>query len=144
MGSPRRARKDSASVRLDSRETGSARGEPRRHELPGGAVEYMARCYRALGHPSRLRALDVLQRSGETGVEELSVHLEIARPMLSKHLQILCEVGLVERRRSGRVSLYRAPSSSVKPMLDAVSDHVARHGAAVAQTMESEAMATRL
>jgi len=55
----------------------------------------------ALADENRLRILEVL-RGGERCVCELQEPLEMAQSLLSHHLKVLREAGLVRHRREGR------------------------------------------
>jgi len=55
----------------------------------------------ALADGNRLRILDAL-RDGERCVCRLMESLEMGQPLLSHHLKVLREVGLVSGRRDGR------------------------------------------
>ncbi len=56
--------------------------------------------FRALADPSRLRIMLLLQQM-ELAVGELAVVLDQSQPRVSRHLRILAEAGLAERRREG-------------------------------------------
>jgi DNA-binding transcriptional ArsR family regulator len=68
-------------------------------------LELIARRFRTLGEPLRLRILQQLQQSERT-VTELIELLDGNQPNISKHLQLLYEAGLVTRRRDGNSILY--------------------------------------
>jgi ArsR family transcriptional regulator len=57
--------------------------------------------FRALGDETRLRILEQLG-SGERSVSDLMVLLDIRQSLMSHHLRILREAGLVVDRREGR------------------------------------------
>jgi DNA-binding transcriptional ArsR family regulator len=67
-------------------------------------LELVARRFRMLGEPFRLRLLQVLECDERT-VGELVVVLDANQPNVSKHLQMLHDAGLVSRRREG-TSIY--------------------------------------
>lgn len=67
-------------------------------------IELVARRFRMLGEPYRLRLLQVLE-SGDRTVGELVKALDGNQPNVSKHLQMLHDAGLVSRRREG-TSIY--------------------------------------
>lgn len=68
-------------------------------------MDLVARRFRTLGEPYRLRILQLLE-SGEKSVGDMVAALEGNQPNVSKHLQILHETGLVTRRRTGTTILY--------------------------------------
>ena len=61
----------------------------------------MVRRFQALADPKRLRILELL-RGGERCVCDLVTELGTSQPLLSFHLKILREAGLVSDRRDGR------------------------------------------
>jgi DNA-binding transcriptional ArsR family regulator len=73
--------------------------------------------FNAVAEPKRRQVLEVL------GTQELSVNEIVERlgwnqPMVSKHLGVLKEVGLVSERRLGRQRLYRVNAERLKPIYD--------------------------
>jgi DNA-binding transcriptional ArsR family regulator len=68
-------------------------------------MELVARRFRTLGEPFRLRLLQELE-TGEKAVGELVAGLDGNQPNVSKHLQILYDAGLVGRRRVGTSMVY--------------------------------------
>ncbi|RME32522.1 MAG: ArsR family transcriptional regulator [Gammaproteobacteria bacterium] len=65
------------------------------------------RFFSILGHPVRLRALVLLQREGELCVCELTHALGLLQPVVSRHLALLREAGLVDAHREGQWMHYR-------------------------------------
>ena len=55
---------------------------------------------------------------GERPVNDLVMQLGLAQPLVSKHLRVLREVGLVEVRDDGRQRMYRLNGRSLKPIHD--------------------------
>ena len=73
--------------------------------------------FNAVAEPKRRQVLEVI------GTQELSVNEIVERlgwnqPMVSKHLGVLKEVGLVSERRAGRQRLYRVNAERLKPIYD--------------------------
>ena len=73
--------------------------------------------FNAVAEPKRRKVLEVL------GTQELSVNEIVERlgwnqPMVSKHLGVLKQVGLVSERRAGRQRLYRVNAERLKPIYD--------------------------
>lgn len=56
--------------------------------------------FRALADPTRLRVVALL-REMELAIGELAAVLEQSQPRVSRHVRILAEAGIVERRREG-------------------------------------------
>lgn len=68
-------------------------------------LDLVARRFRTLGEPYRLRILQELE-AGERSVGELVMALDGNQPNVSKHLQILFDAGLIGRRREGTSIFY--------------------------------------
>lgn len=60
----------------------------------------------ALAEPRRRAILDAL-RDGERAVNELVECLGVSQPLVSKHLRVLRDAGLVDARVDGQRRLYR-------------------------------------
>jgi DNA-binding transcriptional ArsR family regulator len=73
--------------------------------------------FNAVAEPRRREILDVLA-AGERPVGDLVERLGLAQPLVSKHLRVLREVGLVEVRDVGRQRLYRLNAYPLKPIHD--------------------------
>jgi DNA-binding transcriptional ArsR family regulator len=81
-----------------------------------------ADAFNAVAEPRRRDILDLLAE-GELAVNDLVERLEIVQPLVSKHLRVLREVGLVEVRESGRQRFYRLNGVSLKPIHDWVKNY---------------------
>ena len=73
--------------------------------------------FNAVAEPRRREILDYLAPD-ERAVGEIADALALAQPSVSKHLQILLAVGLVDLRRDGRRVLYRTNADALKPLHD--------------------------
>jgi DNA-binding transcriptional ArsR family regulator len=89
------------------------------HPLPDDLAELIARRFRAIGEPMRIRLLDRL-RDGEATVGELSVALSASQQNISKHLAVLAEVGILGRRKEGNHVYYRVVDEGVFALCEAV------------------------
>jgi len=76
-----------------------------------------ADAFNAVAEPRRRQILDVLA-GGERPVNDLAAVLGVAQPVVSKHLRVLREVGLVERRDVGRQRIYSLESHGLKTIHD--------------------------
>jgi len=63
--------------------------------------------FSVLSHPMRLRALILLHQVDELCVCDLTQILDLAQPVISRHLAQLKEVGLLHSRRQGQWIYYR-------------------------------------
>jgi DNA-binding transcriptional ArsR family regulator len=81
-----------------------------------------ADAFNAVAEPRRRQILDVLA-GGERPVNDLVVVLGLPQPLVSKHLRVLREVGLVDRRDVGRQRMYRIDGHPLKPIHDWVKNY---------------------
>jgi DNA-binding transcriptional ArsR family regulator len=73
--------------------------------------------FNAVAEPRRRQILDLLA-AGELPVNDLVRALGVAQPLVSKHLRVLREVGLVQVRDEGRQRMYRLNGQPLKPIYD--------------------------
>lgn len=92
---------------------------PLPHPLPSDLVELIARRFRVLGEPMRIKLVDRL-REGEASVNELSEALDASQQNVSKHLAVLSEVGILGRRKEGTYVYYRIVDEGVLALCDQV------------------------
>ncbi len=76
----------------------------------------------AIADPTRRALLDKLC-NGEQAVKELASPFAMSLPAISQHLQILCEAGLVQMRKSGRQRLYRLNPEPLKQVSDWINEY---------------------
>ncbi|MCY1023994.1 ArsR/SmtB family transcription factor [Pyxidicoccus sp. MSG2] len=67
---------------------------------------------RALTEPARLELLKVLLRHGPADVGAIAAHLPQDRSVISRHLKVLSDVGIVRARRDGRHRIYEVDGPS--------------------------------
>jgi DNA-binding transcriptional ArsR family regulator len=89
------------------------------YPLPDDLTELIARRFRVLGEPSRIRLLDEL-RDGERSVNELAASLGAGQQNVSKHLAVLTETGILARRKDGNHVYYRIVDDGVLGLCDQV------------------------
>src|SRR5688500_14142023 len=73
--------------------------------------------FNAVAEPKRRRVLEVMGER-ERAVNDIVELLGWPQPMISKHLGVLKEVGLVSMRRHGRQRMYRVNGERLKPIHD--------------------------
>ncbi len=78
--------------------------------------------FNAVAEPRRRQILDVLA-GGEVAVGDLVTLVGLAQPLVSKHLRILREVGLVDVRDDGRHRMYRVNGRPLQPVYDWVKNY---------------------
>lgn len=81
--------------------------------LAPARVERLAARHGVLAEPVRLQllALIVSHPDGEVRAGALPDRVERSKATVSHHLAVLVDAGLVKRRRSGRLMLYRATAA---------------------------------
>jgi len=80
-------------------------------------TEYRVNLLKALANPVRLEIIEFL-RDGEKCVCEIIPALEKAQSTTSKHLDILYEAGILDRRIDGKRTLYRIKNPEIFRLLE--------------------------
>lgn len=104
-------------------------------------TDLVAKYFRGLGDPSRLRILELLRSEGELSVGELVERLRLPQPHVSNHLACLRWCGFVEARREGRTVYNRIADPRAATMLDLAESLLAdnvEHVAACSRVGEPE------
>ena len=73
--------------------------------------------FNAVAEPKRRQVLELLG-TDELSVNEIVERLGWNQPVVSKHLGVLKQVGLVSERRVGRQRMYRVNPGRLKPIYD--------------------------
>ena len=85
--------------------------------------------FQALADENRLRIIEVLQ-GGEQCVCDLQASLDVGQSLLSHHLRVLREAGLVRARREGRWVHYALSDELLRTVEAWLSDTREKAGAA--------------
>lgn len=78
--------------------------------------------FNAVAEPRRRQILDLLAQ-GERSVNDLVSQLHLRQPLVSKHLRVLRQVGLVQVREVGRQRMYGLNGPELKPIHDWVKNY---------------------
>lgn len=100
--------RDVRAARGPVRAGADVRGDP--------AYRLKAELFRTLGHPARIRLLEVLG-TGESTVGELQEVLELDSSSASQHLAALRRQGLLESHKVGTTVRYRVRDQRVSTLL---------------------------
>ena len=73
--------------------------------------------FRALADPTRRALFERMCREGEKTVGALTAQAGVSQPVVSRHLGILRQAGLVMDRRDGRNTHYRAQPGALVPLV---------------------------
>ena len=74
--------------------------------------------FRSLSDPTRRAIFERLCREGEKTVGDLTARAGVSQPVVSKHLALLKQAGLVRGRHEGRQTHYSAQLSALSPLID--------------------------
>jgi ArsR family transcriptional regulator len=86
---------------------------------PDNQFRLKARIFYALSDPVRLEILEFI-RDGEKCVCKIVPHLNLIQPVVSRHLKILKDSGLVVDRKDGNKRLYSVTDVGVYRIIDGI------------------------
>ena len=87
--------------------------------IPEEMIELIARRFRVIGEPMRIKLLNAL-RTGEMTVSDLTTSVGGSQQNVSKHLGVLHDARIIRRRKSANHVLYGIADASVFRMCDDV------------------------
>ncbi|WP_055622301.1 helix-turn-helix transcriptional regulator [Streptomyces sp. JHA19] len=103
-----------------------------------------AEFFRMLGHPVRIRVLELLQ-DGPRPVRDLLAAIEVEAPGLSQQLAVLRRSGIVTSTRQGSTVVYELAGGDVADLMRAarriLTDMLAGQGELLAELKEAEVVA---
>ena len=79
----------------------------------------MSEIYKALADPTRRRILEKL-RDGDLSAGDIADHVEVSKPTLSGHLNVLKAAGLIDVTRAGTSLIYRLNTSVLEDAIFAL------------------------
>lgn len=112
----------------DKRATLRSKKQP----LPREALAVVAARFRAMGETTRLELLQFLMEE-EKSVQELSELTSKSQANISKHLGILADQGILNRRKQGLFVYYSVADTSVYQLCDLVCGALSERFAKVQQ-----------
>lgn len=83
---------------------------------PGPLQTFKAEFFKALGHPVRIRILEILV-GGERSVQELQEALGLDQPVVSQQLAMLRSKNIVRARKEGATVRYTVRDASIGELL---------------------------
>ena len=94
--------------------------QPAPFRLPAAPArsDLVAKYFRGLGDPTRLRILELLREEGELSVGELVERLGVGQTKVYNHLACLRWCGFIEARREYRTVYNRIADERVAQMVD--------------------------
>ncbi|CAN5498262.1 metalloregulator ArsR/SmtB family transcription factor [soil metagenome] len=95
--------------------------------LTGGVLdvesaERLARLFKALGDPTRVRLLSMIAATegGEACICDLTAPVGLSQPTVSHHMKQLVDAGLVTRDQRGKWAYYAVVPSALDALADAL------------------------
>jgi DNA-binding transcriptional ArsR family regulator len=85
----------------------------------GNTKRFKAKIFKALSDPVRLQILDFL-RDGEKCVCKITPHVGLIQPVVSRHLKILKDSGVVRDKKDGNRRLYSITDQQVFQIIDCI------------------------
>lgn len=74
--------------------------------------------FKALADPTRRGLFERLCREGDATVVDLHAGTSVSQPVVSKHLKILRNAGLVRHHKRGRYTVYTPQPEALGPLVD--------------------------
>jgi ArsR family transcriptional regulator len=88
------------------------------HSKKDSRHRFKAKIFNALSDPVRLEIVEFL-RAGEKCVCEIVPHVHLIQPVVSRHLKILKDCGLLKYRKEGNRRLYSITDYRLFEIIDA-------------------------
>lgn len=85
-------------------------------------AERLARIFKALGDPTRVRLLSLIaaHQGGEACICDLTDPVGLTQPTVSHHMRQLVDAGLLSREQRGKWAYYRVIDSALAGLADAL------------------------
>jgi len=93
---------------------------------PNSLTRFRAKIFNALSDPIRLDIIEFL-RDGEKCVCEITPHLKLPQPVVSRHLKILKNAGLVKRRKKATWHMYSLTTPEICDVIDHLTPELLAH-----------------
>jgi len=88
-------------------------------------TRFKAKVFKALGDDTRLKIL-LFVRDGEKCVCEIVPHVDQLQPVVSRHLKILKDCGILKFRKDGNRRLYSLTDPALIKVLDSLNVELTR------------------
>ena len=90
--------------------------------LPHETLEEAAECLKLMGHPARIRMVDILMQ-GEFQVNEIAEMCGVQPHQASEHLRLLKGHGLLDSRRDGRAVYYSVADPRLPGLIQCIREN---------------------
>jgi ArsR family transcriptional regulator len=90
--------------------------------LDVAAAERLARVFKALGDPTRVRLLSLIAatEAGEACVCDLTAPVKLSQPTVSHHMKQLVDAGLVTREQRGKWAYFRVVPEALRAVSESL------------------------
>jgi DNA-binding transcriptional ArsR family regulator len=93
------------------------------YPMVGHKEQRLDSIFSALSDPTRRAILTRLEGEARLSITELAEPFAMTLPAVLKHLEILSDVGLIRRSKSGRTVWVEIEAGSIKPAMDWLERH---------------------
>ncbi|WP_460737797.1 ArsR/SmtB family transcription factor [Microbacterium neimengense] len=100
---------------LVTTETGECCSPTPGDALTAEEADSIARTFKALGDPTRVRLLSLIaaSRDGEACICDLTEPVGLSQPTVSHHMKLLVDAGLATREQRGRWAYFRVVTDAL-------------------------------
>jgi ArsR family transcriptional regulator len=84
-------------------------------------IQNAARILKTLGHPDRIKIVEYLE-DGEKTVGQIHKNLDLIQPIVSQHLKVMLDSGIVSYRKEGTRYFYSLANAFILKILSCMSD----------------------
>ncbi len=89
--------------------------------LDDEAAEALARMFKALGDPTRVKLLSLIAAADEACICDLTDPVGLSQPTVSHHMKQLVAAGLVTREQRGKWAYYSLVPGALEALASAIS-----------------------
>jgi ArsR family transcriptional regulator len=93
------------------------------HNKIKDSIRFKSTIFYTLSDPIRLEIITYL-RNGEKCVCEIVPHLNLIQPLVSRHLKILKDAGIVRCRKDGTKRMYSVVDSRIFEVIDTLNEEL--------------------
>lgn len=88
------------------------------------AIDEYTKVFSALGHPVRLKIVCGLLKNGRCNVNTMTRRLNVSQALVSQHVKILKEAGIISGTREGNIIWYSICSEIARKILASLADKI--------------------
>ena len=83
-------------------------------------LKRISRMLKTIGHPSRLRIIELLLLGSKLSVKDIYERINISQSSASQHLRSLEEIGILQSEREGKQIFYSILNHHIRQLLHCV------------------------